>query len=848
MNAFILAAFVLSGACGLIYEVVWTRALSVLVGGTALASQAVLATFFAGTTVGAFWLGGRLARSENGARSYARLEGGIAVAGLVSVVVLGLAQSVVATLTDGQATAGTALVALLVTACACFPATVLMGATYPAATRAFEQSGSAEDSGRRLGLAYAANTAGAVLGAVGAAFVLLPGFGARATLGVAVLGNLTAALLARTGSGSQSVDQGVESRLPPAAGPVPKRILLGALASGLAGISLQIVAIRILAVTLHDSVYTFAVAVGAYIAGAALGALLFSRLSGRILDRLGAGAPAVVFSAAAVLSAFWLLTLRWGAPVAAWLSDGSVSFFDRVTTETTVSLLLATPIAIPTTWAFLTLARASAPNQPAVGAGIATAWNGIGCAVAPVLSSVLLLPIGGSRAVAIFALCVLLLSAAGLVTPEPAPRRLGVYLAVLFATALPVWFVRDGLFDWLSAEGYHLIWRHEGASQAVAVEASPTGQRRLRTNNNFTEGGDAALLIQLRQGLLPTLFRPHAARVLVMGVGSGGTLAGVVGGLPEAQVDAVELVPEVSRALGFFDELHGGIQRNPKVKLNIADARTFAAHAAQKGSGYDLVVGELFHAQQAGTGALYAREHFQNVRRALGAGGLYCQWVPLHETPPNVVPMIVRTFFSVFPKGAAFFGTWNLRTPILGLMGTEADLSADWVQVKNWLAADPLRARRAKESKIDDLADTFATFLGSADAMRSWAGQGAMNTDDRPEMEFLSPRGAGDAIGIENVLSLLPVRRLPTGMLSFGDERNRMAVAALQTATAHFYRGSEAWRRDDLEGAETGLRAALVAAPSFDPARRGLGDLVKNWRIVKRSDRADALAAWLAQR
>ena len=92
----------------------------------------------------------------------------------------------------------------------------------------------------------------------------------------------------------------------------------------------------------------------------------------------------------------------------------------------------------------------------------------------------------------------------------------------------------------------------EGAGATVSIEESPAGLRRLRTNNNFTEGGDAASISQIRQGMMGTLFARDARRVLALGVGSGITLAGAVAGLPEARFDAVELIPEIRGAVGAF--------------------------------------------------------------------------------------------------------------------------------------------------------------------------------------------------------------------------------------------------------------------------------------------------------
>ena len=48
----ILAIFVLSGAAGLIYEIVWSRQLVLVFGNTTQAVSAILAGFFGGMAIG----------------------------------------------------------------------------------------------------------------------------------------------------------------------------------------------------------------------------------------------------------------------------------------------------------------------------------------------------------------------------------------------------------------------------------------------------------------------------------------------------------------------------------------------------------------------------------------------------------------------------------------------------------------------------------------------------------------------------------------------------------------------------------------------------------------------------
>jgi MFS family permease len=70
----VLAIFVLSGAAGLIYEVVWARQLVLVFGNTTQAVSAILTGFFGGMSIGSV-IGGRIAdRVRSPLRFYAVLE------------------------------------------------------------------------------------------------------------------------------------------------------------------------------------------------------------------------------------------------------------------------------------------------------------------------------------------------------------------------------------------------------------------------------------------------------------------------------------------------------------------------------------------------------------------------------------------------------------------------------------------------------------------------------------------------------------------------------------------------------------------------------------------------------
>ena len=81
-RAVLLLVFTLSGASGLIYEVLWTRRLTHIFGSTTLAVSTVLAAFMGGLAVGSVLLGGWADRNRRRAlRAYGLLELAIGLLG-----------------------------------------------------------------------------------------------------------------------------------------------------------------------------------------------------------------------------------------------------------------------------------------------------------------------------------------------------------------------------------------------------------------------------------------------------------------------------------------------------------------------------------------------------------------------------------------------------------------------------------------------------------------------------------------------------------------------------------------------------------------------------------------------
>jgi spermidine synthase len=184
----------LSGAIALVYQSLWIRQLSLVLGSTTYAVGTVLAAFMAGLGVGALVLGRRADRSPAPLRLYATLELAIGIFGLLSPLVLAQSSGVYAAfyttlherpalLTLARFAIGFGFVAI--------PAS-LMGGTLPVATRYLVRR--TDEIGRAVAQLYVLNTFGAAVGALLLPFVLLPTLGVPWTLVAAGLANVMIAL------------------------------------------------------------------------------------------------------------------------------------------------------------------------------------------------------------------------------------------------------------------------------------------------------------------------------------------------------------------------------------------------------------------------------------------------------------------------------------------------------------------------------------------------------------------------------------------------------------------------------------------------------------------------------
>jgi spermidine synthase len=178
-----------AGAASMIYEVAWTRALSLVIGSSTYAFTAMLLAFLLGLALGSAIFSRLLGARRLGPATFGLLQLGVGVAALgILPVFERLPDAVVRALAVSLAPGFVLAVQVTLAVAAMLAPTLLIGAGFPCAVQVVAR-GPARVGGD-VGRLYAVNTLGAILGTVVGGFALIPLAGAQGALRIAVGVNL----------------------------------------------------------------------------------------------------------------------------------------------------------------------------------------------------------------------------------------------------------------------------------------------------------------------------------------------------------------------------------------------------------------------------------------------------------------------------------------------------------------------------------------------------------------------------------------------------------------------------------------------------------------------------------
>ncbi len=651
--------FVLSGFAALVYQTAWTRQFGLVFGTSELAVATVLAAYMGGLALGAVIVERLLPRITRPVFAYAVLELGIAVSAVVIVPALVAgSRTLLAAWFGGQASppsseqVGTSLFYLAGAFVALVIPTTLMGATLPLLARHAVQD--REQIGRRIGLLYASNTAGAVAGSLATAFVLLPALGLTRSIWVGAAFNVLVFLLAallvqreRTAAAADSPQasaravphDGFHIGLPPG----PGWVLPLMLASGAVSFIHEVLWTRMLAQVVGSSIYAFGVMVGSFLTGIALGGAAGALLARS--RRASIDALAVALFTAGVWAAVAFVLLDRFVPARAGLYANL--FFG-------VLLLLPLTFAIGTTYPLAVRILADRAEDAAPASARVYAWNTIGGIVGALAAGFLIIPAlryEGTIQLAAGASAVLALLALLLLEKRPLWLAGAVAVAALagivaFRPGIPE---RLLLSSPLNVGGSGQIEYYDVGRSASVIVLKQDGGLALRTNGlpealMDSPGMPPRFSGEFWMSSLAVIANPAARDMLIVGFGGGVVVEGVP---PSVQrIDVIELEPKVIAAnRSTIGRRKFNPLGDPRVNVITNDARGALSLTDRR---YDAIVSQPSHPWTAGASHLYTREFMQLARDHLADGGVFVQWMNVAFLDEDLLRSLTATLIEVF--------------------------------------------------------------------------------------------------------------------------------------------------------------------------------------------------------
>lgn len=772
--AAILLCFFLSGAAGLIYQVAWGKSLGLIFGNTVYAIATVLAVFMGGLAVGSAVMGRWSERYPNALALYGWIEIIVAITGALSLLGLAGVRWMYVAAYESVAGNTPALVALrfLGAALVLFIPTFLMGGTLPILVQGLTRN--AAELAARVSRLYWVNTLGAVAGTFAAGFFLLPQFGLKRTVGLAVLLNVIAGAIALLAA--RRTDAAVAAPSTPDGATVPQpapvapllpaepetdaampRFLLAAFALvGATAIVYEISWTRLLATVVGSSTYAFTLMLGTFLFGIVLGSALFEvwvRRSQGVTLRTFAITQTWTALAALLFLMFFQQFPEMVPPI---LRATEKSFNGLLLVQFVLAALAMLPAALAFGFNFPVVTvliagrdKSSARYAPAV--GHAYAANTLGAIIGAVAGGFWLVPLVGAFRLVAFAAAANLLLAV-LLEIRRAQRSMPAVVIQASALAFVLWVATTGAFynrD-LAIYGTVMYWQlyNKNLTQAEAAATTDTvfvedglnatisvvrqedyiGQR----TNGKVDASNRDIATQLMMGHLGAVFHPAPRRVLVIGFGSGMTVAAVARYPEIEQITVVEIEPAVYRAAAHLESLNKGVLRDPRVRAVVDDGRNFLLTTRDS---YDLIISEPSNPWIAGVASLFTDEFYEAALKRLNPGGMFVQWVQGYSLYADDLRMTFGTFASHFPRVTLWRGE---AADFLLLGQTRAEQ----------LTLDRMRKLWSNDALRDDFEDlgmrkpegVIAYFRLDDDDLRKMIGNAPHNTDDHTRLEYNAPR------------------------------------------------------------------------------------------------------------
>jgi spermidine synthase len=774
----------LSGAAGLIYEVVWARQLTLFMGNTAIANAAVLTAFMAGLASGSLVIGRRADAMARPLLMYALLEILIGCYGATTPWLFDILQAGYADFAGvvGVTGAWSHLPRFLAAIAAMLIPTFLMGGTLPLLVKHFARKpAQAQTVTSRI---YGINTVGATAGAFCAGYLLLPGLGITRTLlfsaavniivGIVVYQFLTGTRFhVRVLPEEQPASRADEDSDSIA---LPSLLLVGFGLSGFAALLYQVVWIHSLILVIGVSIYAFSAVLTVFLGGVGLGSLLIGRIMAftsarqtlKVASFLQLGISLSAIASLSLLSQLPVMFVHgWG------MFHESFPLFQTWTFLLTAMVILLPTLLLGALFPLITGLWSN--RKGAVGQGVGEAYgaNALGTIAGSAIGGLFILDWLGIEGSLYLASVVSALVAAlfwYMSTPDRSSQHrwlqvpLSALLIMVSIQVLPGWDrtilqaqvfrhserylagdIRAEIDKYMSQLDF--LYYKEGIHGTISVTSrlNENGVRKKALLNNGKADASTAgdMDTQILLGQLPMFLHDDPKEVMVIGLGSGVTAGSVLRSSVVENIDVLEISPEVVEASYFFNEENHDALNDPRTRLIVADARNYLLAS---GKTYDVIISEPSHSWVTGVSNLFTREFLEQARKRLKENGILVQWYHLYGVNRGSLKALLKSVSDVFPHHTL----WYVTGGDIIITSSNKPLEIDYQKQSSFFDSPEIKADLARIGVLSVESLMEYILMSSDETQQLLTGQEA-NTDKNPIVEFSAPKYLYESTTEDNI-------------------------------------------------------------------------------------------------
>ena len=822
---------VLSCMCGTLYEVIWARQLTLFFGSPVFAASAILSALAGGLGLGSFCFRGLAEGKKRPLRVYVLLGVGLGIFALIFPTLLDILNAICILIYRGLDAGFYFLsgIRFVLSFIVLLIPSILMGGMLLLLGRSAKE----RCAGFTVDRLFTIGTLAAGVGCIATGFFLIQLLGLQTSVYLGVAINLVLAGVAFGADRSwsetsvdqpQDVDDG--SGVSPT-GEMERPQLWTFVVSGFCAMAYAVLWTRILISFLGSSADAFLIMLTALLLGIAVGSFLFAAIARRItwyVNLFGLVQIGLGLSVVALISAFGNL---YGISRGLQAAFGIERFWEFVAG---FILMIVPAILIGASFPLARRIRAAAESQLAV-----YPFSTIGAFLGSLCAGFVLVPMIGVRPSLLLTAglnavvgCVLILRNAEKSQIISGSAIGGTILTGGVGLMVLLWgnsalFLKNSTF-WTQRINDTLVEHTETIDANVGTFMDDQGIHRIYVDNDeIVEGSRRGSASHRIIAHLPLLLHPNPERGLVLGFGMGITSHAMT--QHDVRVEAVENPNGLIKAARkHFIDLNRNVFDSSLFNYTVNDERNYVLMSPKR---YDVISIGSFHPLVSSRGSsLYTTDFYRRCKRILTEDGIICQRIPLKRLSETHLKMIVRTFIEVFPNATL----WYKYTPDFAiLVGTPERLKINYQRLM-----ERAQMPRVHEALVNDDLDGMSlldSFMMGEEAVRAYASDGPVHTDNHPRLDFFQP-GTLVNTTYKNIVGLAKYReRCTPHLVNYGRTMSdkiavRQQIDLYFDATQKLIEGQIEYAKGDYEKAVGLLNQAVAINPNDFTIRNNLGAAV----------------------